>query len=159
MTLSPRTTTVILLFLSTLYISCVVRVMLHNFNITIRDKTTRISKSLNCKYFHGVLKTVGTLRSNDATAMPERRLKSEFAFFQSISQLFPPTYFVKCRRTLLELNSWAPYPNTVREIKFVRCLFTSSIKREIRHVHVVVVQKRAEKCTKKHGARAKLLFC
>ena len=73
---------------------------------------------------------------------------SEFAFFQSISQLFLPTYFVKCRRTLLELNSWAPYPNTVREIKFVRCLFTSSIKREIRHVHVVVVQKRAEKCTK-----------
>ena len=30
---------------------------------------------------------------------------------------------------------------------------------EIRHVHVVVVQKRAEKCTKNHGARAKLLFC
>ena len=27
------------------------------------------------------------------------------------------------------------------------------------HVHVVVVQKRAEKCTKKRHARAKLLFC
>ena len=35
----------------------------------------------------------------------------------------------------------------------------SSIKREIRHFHVVVVQKRAEKFTKKHDARAKLLFC
>ena len=73
----------------------------------------------------------------------------EFAFFQSISQLFLPTYFVKCRRTLLELNSYAPYPSTVREIKSRRCLFTSSVKREIRHVHVVVVQKQAEKCRKK----------
>ena len=43
--------------------------------------------------------------------------------------------------------------------KFRPCLSASSIKREIRHVHVVVEQKRAEKCTKKHGARAKFLFC
>ena len=56
-------------------------------------------------------------------------------------------------------NVGEPYPSTVREIKFRLCLFTSSVKREIRHVHVVVVLKRAEKCTKKHGARAKLLFC
>ena len=35
----------------------------------------------------------------------ECRVKSEFAFFQSLSQLFLPTYFVKCRRTLQELNS------------------------------------------------------
>ena len=41
---------------------------------------------------------------------------------------------------------------------FRRCLFTSSIKSEIRHVHVVVMQKRAEKCTKQCGARAKLLL-
>ena len=34
----------------------------------------------------------------------------------------------------------------------------SSVKRKIRLVHVVVVQKRAEKCTKQHGARAKLFF-
>ena len=83
----------------------------------------------------------------------------KFTFFQSLSQLFLPTYFVKCRQTLLELNSYAPYPSTVREIKFRRCLFTSSVKREIRHVHVVVVQKRAEKFTKNRDARAKLLFC
>ena len=37
-------------------------------------------------------------------------------------------------------------------------MFTSSLKREIRNVRVVVVQKRAEKCIKKHGVRAKLLF-
>ena len=76
-----------------------------------------------------------------------------------IRVVFLPTYFVECRRTILELNSQAPYPSTVREIKFRRCLFTSLVKREIRYVHVVVVQKRAEKCAKKHGARAKLLFC
>ena len=43
-------------------------------------------------------------------------------------------------------------------MKFRRCLFTSSIKSEIRHVHVVVMQKRAEKCTKQCGACAKLLL-
>ena len=35
----------------------------------------------------------------------------------------------------------------------------SSIKREIRHFHVIVVQKRAKECTKKRDARANLLFC
>ena len=34
----------------------------------------------------------------------------------------------------------------------------SSIKREIRHFHDVVIQKRAKKCIKKRDARAKLLF-
>ena len=39
------------------------------------------------------------------------------------------------------------------------CLvFTSSIKREIRQFHVVVVQWLQRKCTKKHDACAKLLF-
>ena len=46
-----------------------------------------------------------------------------------------------------------------REVKFRRCLFTYFIKREIRHFHVVVVQKRAKKCTNKRDAREKLLFC
>ena len=38
-------------------------------------------------------------------------------------------------------------------------MFMSSVKPEIRRFHVVVVQKRAKKCTKKRDARAKLLFC
>ena len=70
-----------------------------------------------------------------------------------------PTHFVKCRRTFLELNSQGPYPSSKTEIKFRRCLFTSSIKREISHFKVVVVQKRAKKCTKNRDARARLLFC
>ena len=44
-------------YLHSVYISCVVRVILHNFNITTRYKTTKF-KSLNCKYYHGVLKTM-----------------------------------------------------------------------------------------------------
>ena len=32
----------------------------------------------------------------------ERRLKKEFASFQSLSQLFLPTYFVKCRPTQVQ---------------------------------------------------------
>ena len=34
-------------------------------------------------------------------------------------------------------------------MKFRRCLFTYSIKDEIGHFHVVVVQKQAKNCTKK----------
>ena len=91
-------------------------------------------------WLHRYLGT-GTLRSNDVTAT-RTSLKSEFAFFQSPLRLFLPTYFDKCRRTLQKLNSKGPYPSSEREIKFRRCLFTFSIKREIRHFHVVVVQKR-----------------
>ena len=76
------------------------------------------------------------------------KLEMNLHSFQSLSQLSLPTYFVKCRRTLLELNSLEPYPSSEREIKFRCCLFTSPIEREIRHFHVVVVQKRAKKCTK-----------
>ena len=71
----------------------------------------------------------------------ERRLKSEFAFFWSLQRLFLPTNFVKYRRTLLKLNFKGQCSSSEREIKFRRCLFTSSINRKIRHFHVVVVQK------------------
>ena len=63
----------------------------------------------------------------------ENSLKKWICFFSVFSQLF----LVKCRRTLLELNSLGPHPSTEREVKFRRCLFTSSIKREIRHFYVL----------------------
>ena len=45
-----------------------------------------------------------------------------------------------------------------REIKFHRCLFTSSIKRKIRHsVSRRSRAKTGKNCTKKRDARAKLL--
>ena len=75
----------------------------------------------------------------------KRRLRTEFAFFQSLSRLFLPTYFVECKRTLLNLNSKGPYPRSERGIKFRLYLFTFSIKREIRHLHVVVVLKQQKK--------------
>ena len=42
----------------------------------------------------------------------------------------------------MRLNSKGPHPSSEREVKFRRCLFMFSIKRKIRHFHVVVVQKR-----------------
>ena len=47
---------------------------------------------------------IGTLRSG-RRRQRKRRLKSEFAFFQSWLRLLQVTYFVKCRRTLLKWNS------------------------------------------------------
>ena len=48
-------------------------------------------------------------------------------------ELFQHTYFVKCRRTLLDLNSQAPYRSTVRGIKFRRCLFIVYVLRKTRN--------------------------
>ena len=42
--------------------------------------------------------------------------------------------------------------------KLLLRMFTSSIKRQIRRFHVVVVQWTSKKCTKKRDARAELLF-
>ena len=46
----------------------------------------------------------GSLRYHDGDNY-ERRLKSEFASFQPLSQLLKLVYFVKCKRTLFEPNS------------------------------------------------------
>ena len=46
-----------------------------------------------------------------------------------------------------------------RKIRRRTCMFTSSIKRQIRRFHVAVVQWTSKKCTKKRDARAELLFC
>ena len=86
------------------------------------------------------LKRLETLRFNETTAT-KTSFKRGFAFFQSLSRLFrfPATYFVKQRQTLLKVNYRGPYRSAEREIKFRRCVFTSSIKNEIRHFHVVIV--------------------
>ena len=48
----------------------------------------------------------------------------------------------------MELNFKGPNSSSEKQTKFCRCLFTSSIKREIRHFHVVVEQKREWKVQK-----------
>ena len=70
----------------------------------------------------------------------KRHLKREFVFFRSLSQLLQLSFFVKCKLTLSETNSLELYSSSERETKFCRRLFTSSIKREIRHFPVVVEQ-------------------
>ena len=107
------------------------------------DKTERTQIHLLSDVFIAVASLnlkVPKLLTHRTRWQRKRFLKSEFAFFQCWSR-FQLTYFVKCRRTLLKLNSWGQYPSSEREIKFHRCLFTSSLKREIRHFHVEVVQK------------------
>ena len=39
-----------------------------------------------------------------------------------------------------------------------RCMSTSSIKRQIRRLHVIVVQWTSKKCNKESDARSELLF-
>ena len=58
----------------------------------------------------------------------------------------------------MELDSEGFYSGSKRERKIRRRMSTSSIKRQIRRFHVVVVQLTSKKCTKKRGARAELLF-
>ena len=57
-------------------------------------------------------------------------LKSVFTFFQSLSWFFHLSCFVKCKRTLFELNSYQPHSSSERERKFCHWLFTSSTKRQ-----------------------------
>ena len=63
-----------------------------------------------------------------------------FAFFQTLSRLFQSAENVKCRRISQALISWQPQSSLERERKIRRRLCKSSIKREIRHFHVVIVQ-------------------
>ena len=89
----------------------------------------------------------------------KRHLKSEFAFFHSLSWFNTPTCLLcKGKQTLLELNSYQPYPSLERERKFCHCLFTYSTKCEIRFFHVVACSDR-KNVQKKHDARTKLLVC
>ena len=69
----------------------------------------------------------------------KRLLKSKFAFFISLSRLVQFAYFVKCKRTLTEPNSKQPYSSSDKERKFRRRLFTSPVKRDIRHFNVIVM--------------------
>ena len=71
--------------------------------------------------------------------LQKRHLKSEFAPLQTLSPLFHLVQFVKCWRTFLELNSKGLYQKKEKES---RCLVFTSSQRDIRHLHVIVMQKR-----------------
>ena len=86
---------------------------------------------------------------------------SKIVIFRMNSRFFKLfcVYF-KCRRISLKLISWEPHSSLERERKILLRLFTSSIKREIWHFQVVVVQVPQRNVQNlKREARAKLLFC
>ena len=89
----------------------------------------------------------------------QRRLTIEFAVFKSPTRLFQLAYLFKCKRTLLELNSWEPYPSSESEGNFPPSWFTSSVKRNIGQFKSRSRAVTEKECTKKRYARARLLFC
>ena len=91
---------------------------------------------------HDVMwKHIRELQQQLRRRLRKRHLKSEFALLQTLSRLFQLVQFVKCRLIFLELNCKRLQSSGKEEES--RCLVsTSSSKREIRHFHVVVVQRR-----------------
>ena len=99
------------------------------------------------------------LKQQRRRRLRKRHLKSEFALLQTLSRLFHLVYFVKCWQMFLELNSKGLYQSSGKEKESCCLVFPSSTKREIRHFHVVVVQRRLRNVQKKGDVRVKLLFC
>ena len=95
-----------------------------------------------------------TLRSNNAT--PTRTSPKKHSF--SLSQIIPTHLLCQMQANSPGVEFLGTTFGLRKRHKFHCCLFTYSIKCKIRHLHVVVVQKRAKKCTTKRDTCAKLLF-
>ena len=85
-------------------------------------------------------KLIGSFSIDDAEGNENVTFKMNSRFFKTLSRLFQIAGNVKCRRISLKWISWGPHSSFKREKKICCCLFTSSIKREIRDFHAVVVQ-------------------
>ena len=70
----------------------------------------------------------------------KRHWKSKFALFQTLPPLFHLIQFVKSWQFFLELNSKRLYRSSGKEKESPCLVFKSSEKREIGHLHIVVVQ-------------------
>ena len=88
--------------------------------------------------------------------MQKSHLRSEFAPLQTLSSLFRLVQFVKCWRIFQELNSEGLYRRSRKE-KESRCLVFTSCQREIRHFHVIVMQKRQRNVPKKTWCTCKFV--
>ena len=88
--------------------------------------------------------------------LQKRHLESEFAPLQTLSRLSHRVQFVKCWWTFLELNSKGLYRRSRKE-KESRCLVFTSCQREIRHLHVIVMQKRQRNVPKKTWCTCKFV--
>ena len=90
---------------------------------------------------------IRTLRFKEATATrASRRLKGEFAFFQSLTLVFILTLGLFCQmyanRPEFEFHGTVPKFRKRNMYNFVVACLRSPKKHEILHSHVVVVQKR-----------------
>ena len=74
----------------------------------------------------------------------------------NFSGLFHLVRFVKCWQIFLEVNSTDCFKSSGKERESRFIVFTSSAEREIRHFHVVVVQRRQRSGQK---GVMQLLFC
>ena len=98
------------------------------------------------------------LKQQQRRRLRKRHLKSEFALPQTLSRLFHLVYFVKCWQMFLELNSKGLYQSSGKEKESCCLVFPSSTKREIRHFHVVVVQRRLRNEQKKALCMCRVFF-
>ena len=64
-------------------------------------------------------------------------------FFHTLLRIFHFNENISCRPISLELISWGPPLSYERERKIRRCLFTPSIKLEIKNFHAAVVVTRS----------------
>ena len=100
-----------------------------------------------------------TLNNSDGDSYENVTLKVKVSLLHTLSRLFHLVQFTKCWEFSLELNSKRLYRSSGKG-KESRCLvFTYSIKREIWHFYVVVLQWLQRNVQKKRDARAELLFC
>ena len=88
--------------------------------------------------------------------LQKSHLRSEFAPLQTLSGLFRLVQFNKYWRIFLELNSKGLYRRSRKE-KESRCLVFTSCQREIRHFHVIVMQKRQRNVPKKTWCTCKFV--
>ena len=82
---------------------------------------------------------VAVTHSDDGDGSENVTFKMNWRFL-NLSRLFQTAENIKYRRISLELISWGPHSSFEIERKIRYRLFTSSIKREIRDFHAVVVQ-------------------
>ena len=127
----------------------------------MRELNTASNTTVNSVIYTWLLLVSSSLRSlsnNDGDGYENVTLKGNSRCFKLFC-----AYYISIKSSnvghVLELNSKRLFRSSGKE-KESRCVvITSSTKREIWYVHVVVVQCRQRNMQKKRAERAKLLFC
>ena len=99
----------------------------YNFKLQQVFKLASFTSCVNIREF---LKDTKTTDNHEKVAW-----KSEFTLFQFLSWLFQLAYFVKCKRTLLELNFYQSCPSSWREWILSLLVYVLHKTWLIRHFH------------------------